>query len=73
MAKRTKTVIVNGDHRGDVGNVISGVSGDVHYGNGDVHTGDSTSDKRDRGGRTFTGNGAVVIEGDNHGGISRRW
>ena len=69
-----KTVIIQGDVTGDIGGVIiSGNSGPVHVGDGDIHIG--TDDERDGGdgGRHFHGTGVTVIEGDNHGGIGRRF
>lgn len=72
MGKRT--VIITGDHTGDIGTVISGVTGIVHTGNGNVYSGETVrDDDRDSGSRTFSGDGMTVIEGDNYGGISRRY
>ncbi|WP_274914327.1 hypothetical protein [Streptomyces sp. WZ-12] len=65
MARKT-TIIVNGD----VGaTVISGTTGTVAL-NGDIHQGD-TGPSKDTGNRSFSGTGMTVIEGDNHGTISR--
>ncbi|MEU5534468.1 hypothetical protein [Streptomyces sp. NPDC020362] len=68
---RKNTITVTGDHSGDVaGVVISGNTGPVAL-NGDIHDGDSGQDRQDTGRRTFSGTGMTVIEGDNHGTISR--
>ncbi|MGG7574257.1 hypothetical protein [Streptomyces sirii] len=64
------TIIVSGDHNGDIGGtVISGASGPVTL-NGDIHDGD-THGGEDTSSRTYSGNGMTVIEGDSHGTISR--
>ncbi|MEU6611211.1 hypothetical protein ABZ922_40340 [Streptomyces shenzhenensis] len=68
---RKNTIIVTGDHTGDIaGTVISGSTGPVAL-NGDIHVGDTGQDGQDTGGRTFSGTGMTVIEGDHHGTISR--
>lgn len=72
---RKNTIIVNGDHTGDLGGaVISGSTGPVAM-NGDIHIGDTDTDtdneNTDR--RTFSGNGMTVVKGDHHGSISRRF
>ncbi|MEU6454261.1 hypothetical protein [Streptomyces sp. NPDC047065] len=67
---RKNTIIVNGDHVGDVGTVISGSTGPVAM-NGDVHDGENVTDSTSTGKRTFSGKGMTVVEGDNHGTISR--
>ncbi|MFI1045025.1 hypothetical protein ACH4U3_04290 [Streptomyces griseoruber] len=70
MARKT-TIIITGDHSGDVaGTVISGTTGPVAL-NGNVYDGTTQQDSHDTGRRTFSGTGMTVIEGDNHGGISR--
>ncbi|UZJ31011.1 hypothetical protein [Streptomyces endophytica] len=60
-------IIINGDHHGDIGTVISDTSGPVAL-NGDIHDGDTRSE--DTGSRTFSGDGMTVIKGDHHGTIS---
>ncbi|GAX53115.1 hypothetical protein [Streptomyces olivochromogenes] len=70
---RKNTIIVNDDHTGDIGGtVISGNTGPVAM-NGDIHDGDTGTDSKDTGRRTFSGKGMTVVEGDNHGTISRRF
>ncbi|MFI9374910.1 hypothetical protein [Streptomyces parvulus] len=69
---RKNTIIVTGDHVGDVGTVISGSTGPVAM-NGDVHEGDTVTDSKSNGKRTFSGKGMTVVKGDHHGTISRRF
>ncbi|MBO7935839.1 hypothetical protein JTP77_007720 [Streptomyces sp. S9] len=69
MARKT-TIIITGDHTGDVaGTVISDNTGPV-FTNGDVYDGNSSRESRNTGRRIFSGKGMTVIEGDHHGGIS---
>ncbi|MFZ4237536.1 hypothetical protein ACOZGD_20410 [Streptomyces murinus] len=71
MARKT-TIIVTGDHNGDIGGtIIKGSTGPVAL-NGDIHIGDTVRDNDDREERTF-GPGVTVVEGDHHGGISHRY
>ncbi|MFB7631753.1 hypothetical protein ACFC0M_12500 [Streptomyces sp. NPDC056149] len=70
MARKT-TIIVDGDHNGDVAEmVISGSVGAVAL-NGDIHQGDTGQDRANTSSRTYSGKGMTVIEGDHHGTISR--
>ncbi|MFF9779532.1 hypothetical protein ACF1HJ_38560 [Streptomyces sp. NPDC013978] len=70
MARKT-TIIITGDHTGDVaGTVVSGNTGPVAL-NGNVYDGNADQDSRDTGRRTFSGTGMTVVEGDHHGTISR--
>ncbi|MFF3487762.1 hypothetical protein ACFYXC_31440 [Streptomyces sp. NPDC002701] len=64
-------IIVNGDHHGDIGTVITGSTGPLAL-NGDVYEGDTDPQDSD-GGRIVSGNGMTVIEGDYHGTISHRF
>ncbi|MEU5278934.1 hypothetical protein ACGFZG_35345 [Streptomyces antibioticus] len=71
MARKTINISVTGNHTGDVNEtVINGTSGPVAL-NGDVHVG-TTQDSRSTG-RTYTGKGMTVVEGDSTGTISRRF
>ncbi|MFJ5949721.1 hypothetical protein [Streptomyces noursei] len=70
MARKNR--IVNGDHTGNiVGTVISGATGPVAL-NGDIHQGETHQDDKGTG-RSISGKGLTVIEGDNHDTISRRF
>ena len=74
MAKRARQVIIQGDVTGDIGNVIiSGNSGPVHVGDGDIIIDRTDRTDRPAGGTTtvITGPGAVIVRGDNHGGVRK--
>ncbi|WP_069874458.1 hypothetical protein [Streptomyces malaysiensis] len=59
-----------GDVTGDVGTVIQGATGPVAL-NGNVYI--NSTDDRDERDATDLKQGAVVIEGDNYGGIHRNF
>ncbi|MGW2890368.1 hypothetical protein ACWDDN_34695 [Streptomyces griseoruber] len=70
MARKT-TIIITGDHSGDVaGTVISSTTGPVAL-NGNVYDGSTEQETRSTGRRIFSDTGMTVVEGDNNGTISR--
>ena len=86
-ATTTVSVQSTGDHTGDVGVVISGVTGPVITGSGSINittvAGSSNTSRGSRrsepssrgrsgGENVFTGNGVTVINGDNPDGVRNR-